>query len=169
MSLESPNDNEGLLLVLHRTGVEFILVGGMAAIVHGAARLTFDLDVVYQRSRENYPRLVTALADLDPYLRGAPLGLPFRWDVETIERGLNFTLTTRLGAIDVLGEIAGGGYDQLLPYVVVKQAFGIDVPCLRLDKLIQVKRAAGRRKDFEAISELEALLEEQDICGGDQA
>jgi hypothetical protein len=160
VSVASPNDNEALLIALHRSGVEYILVGGMAAIVHGAARLTFDLDIVYRRSRENYGRLVAALAEFGPYLRGAPPGLPFRWDVETIERGLNFTLITSLGAIDVLGEIAGGGYDQLIPYAELKNAFGISVPCLRLDKLIEVKRAAGRPKDFEAISELESLLEE---------
>jgi hypothetical protein len=161
VSVESPNDNEGLLQTLHRAGVEFILVGGMAAIVHGAARLTFDLDIVYKRSPDNYPRLVAALANIDPYLRGAPPGLPFRWDAETIARGLNFTLITRLGAIDILGEIAGGGYDELFPYVEPIEAFGIQVPCLRLDKLIEVKRAAGRPKDYEAISELEALLDEQ--------
>jgi hypothetical protein len=152
-----------LLIVLHRAGVEFILVGGMAAIVHGAARVTFDLDIVYKRTRENYERLVAALTGLDPYLRGAPPGLPFYWDVETIEGGLNFTLITTLGAIDVLGEIAGGDYQRLVPYVELRQAFGIDVPCLRLDKLIEVKRAAGRPKDFDAISELERLLEERDL------
>jgi hypothetical protein len=162
VSIESPNDNEGLLTALHRAGVEFILVGGMAAIVHGSARLTFDLDIVYKRSRENYQRIVAALAPFNPYLRGAPPGLPFRWDVETVERGLNFTLITSLGAIDVLGEIAGGGYDQLVPYVEVKNAFDIEVPCLRLDKLIDVKRAAGRPKDFDAISELESLLDERE-------
>lgn len=162
MSADSPNDNEALLVALHRAGVEFILVGGMAAIVHGAARLTFDLDIVYKRSRGNYERLVAALTPFNPYLRGAPPGLPFRWDADTIARGLNFTLITTLGAIDILGEIAGGGYDQLFPYVELKKAVGIEVPCLRLDKLIEVKRAAGRPKDFDAISELEALLEQID-------
>ena len=87
MSVESPNDNEGLLRTLHLAGVDFILIGGMAAIVHGAARLTFDLDIVYKRSRHNHERLVAALSNFGPYLRGAPPGLPFRWDVETIERG----------------------------------------------------------------------------------
>ena len=148
--------------------MDYILIGGMAAIVHGAARLTFDLDIVYKRSRHNHERLVAALSNFGPYLRGAPPGLPFRWDVETIERGLNFTLITTLGAIDVLGEIAGGGYDQLFPYVEMKDAFGVGVPCLRLDKLIEVKRAAGRPKDFEAISELERLLEERESRDGPQ-
>lgn len=58
MSIEFPNDNEGLLFALQQAGAEFILVGGMAAIVHGAARVTFDLDVVYKRTSDNYSRLV---------------------------------------------------------------------------------------------------------------
>lgn len=53
------------------------VVDGTAAIAHGSARLTQDLDIVYQRSRANLDRLVVALADLKPYLRGVPPGLPF--------------------------------------------------------------------------------------------
>src|SRR5438552_2046620 len=98
-------------------GVSFILVGGVAATVHGSPRLTSDVDVVYERSPRNIRKLVDALADLSPYPRGAPLGLPFQWNEQTISRGLNFTLTTTLGDLDVLGEIAGGGtYPELLPH-----------------------------------------------------
>jgi hypothetical protein len=71
VSGESPNDSEGLLRALSIANVDFILIGGMAAIVHGAARLTFDLDVVYKRTRDNYQKLVNALGDYQPYLRGA--------------------------------------------------------------------------------------------------
>lgn len=106
-------DFAGLLRRLAGHNVEFILVGGVAATVHGSARLTQDVDVVYARTPENLARLVAALAGLEPYLRGAPPGLPFRWDHETLANGLNFTLTSALGAIDLLGEIVGGGgYDQ---------------------------------------------------------
>src|SRR5207249_8667496 len=57
------------------------------------------------------------LTPYHPYLRGAPPGLPFRWDAQTLERGLNFTLTTDLGALDLLGEITGGGrYAELLAH-----------------------------------------------------
>jgi predicted nucleotidyltransferase len=141
--------------------VEFILVGGTAANVHGSARLTQDVDVVYCRRRENVQRLVAALAPFAPYLRGAPPGLPFRWDAETIRAGLNFTLETALGPVDLLGEIVGGGgYDALLPHTIEIEAFGQKLRCLDLRKLIEVKRAAGRPKDLESIAELEALLEE---------
>jgi len=159
-------DFKRLLQLLSASKVDFILVGGMAAIVHGASRLTQDLDVVYSRSRANIERLVAALAPYQPYLRGAPPGLPFRWDAETLERGLNFTLTTTLGDLDLLGEITGGGgYDDLQPQSSVIEIFGEACRCLDLPTLIQVKRAAGRPRDLEALAELEALLEEHRRLG----
>ncbi len=154
-------DFEGLLKALSGNGVEFILVGGLAARAHGAARSTQDVDVVYSRSVSNLGRLQQALSDHVPYLRGAPPGLPFRWDIETLRAGLNFTLITDLGALDLLGEIAGGGtYEDLLPATIRLDLFGVRCPCLDLDTLIATKRAAGRPRDFEAIAELEALREE---------
>ncbi len=160
-------DYEGLLRLLAERSIEYIVVGGVAAKAHGSARFTADVDIVYRRTKENIGRLVGAFAAFHPYLRGAPPGLPFLWDAETIEHGINFPLTTDLGAIDLLGEIAGGGrYDDLLPHVEIKHAFGVDVPCLGLEKLIVVKRAAGRRKDLDAIGELEALREERDRQAG---
>jgi predicted nucleotidyltransferase len=155
-------DFEGLLKVLRDGGVEFILVGGAAATAHGSARLTEDIDVVYSRTPENIACLASALRPCSPYLRGAPPGLPFQWDAETIRRGLNFTLSTSLGSLDLFGEIAGGGnYKSLLPDCIDLTVFGIPCRCLGLDRLIQVKRAAGRPKDLEAIAELEALREER--------
>ena len=72
-------DFEALLGTLGKHQVAFIVVGGASAIAHGSARLTQDLDIVYQRTPENLDRLVAALSDYKPYLRGAPPGLPFRW------------------------------------------------------------------------------------------
>jgi hypothetical protein len=144
------------------TGVEYIVVGGAAATAHGSARLTLDLDIVYRRTPDNIERVAECIAPHHPYLRGAPPGLPFRWDVQTITSGLNFTLVTDLGAIGFLGEIAGGGdYDALLPYTDALTLFGAECRCLTLARLIHVKRAAGRVKDFEAIAELEAIAEER--------
>ena len=111
---------------------------------------------VHQRGR-----LAEALRPLAPYLRGAPPGLPFEWSASTLRHGLNFTLTTRAGDLDLLGEIVGGGeYDALLPSTVEVTLFEKRVRCLDLRTLIAVKRAAGRPKDFEAIAELEAIDEE---------
>ncbi len=155
-------DFRTLLAALTNAAVEFVIVGGVAATAHGAARLTADLDIVYRRTPENYRRLVAALEGLKPYLRGAPPGLPFRWDEHTIASGLNLTLTTSGGDLDLLGEIvAGGGYDELLPHTMALDLFGFQCRCLKLRRLVEVKRALGRPKDFEAIAELEAILEEQ--------
>ena len=155
-------DFAGLIRVLADAEVELILIGGVAAVVHGSARLTRDVDVVYRRTDANIVRTVEAIAPYDPYLRGAPSGLPFRWDVATVSRGLNFTLTTRLGDLDLLGEVVGGGnYDQLVQHSEPVRIFDRDVRCLTLDWLIKIKRAAGRPRDFEAVAELEAIREER--------
>jgi predicted nucleotidyltransferase len=152
---------DDLLRVLAAEGIQYILIGGVAALAHGAARTTQDVDVVYARDAENLAKIVTALAPYKPYLRGAPPGLPFQWDVETLERGLNFTLETTLGDLDLLGEITGGGgFGELLPHTEELQIFGLRARCLDLPTLIAVKRAAGRPKDLEAIAELELLGEE---------
>jgi predicted nucleotidyltransferase len=151
---------EKILQRLHETGVEYILIGGVAARALGSSRLTDDIDIVYRRTPDNLRRLVEALEPYHPYLRGAPPGLPFQWDVETLKRGLNFTLITRLGSIDLLGEVAGGGtYEQLLPHTIVLEISGIPCRCVNLTKLIELKRAAGRPRDLEAIAELEVLRE----------
>jgi hypothetical protein len=156
-----PTDFEGLLLRLLTGGIDFILVGGLAATVHGSARATFDIDVVYDRSPANIDRLVRALAPLEPYLRGAPRGLPFVLDVPTVTRGLNFTLETALGDLDLLGEVTGGGrYADLLPHTEAVSLFGSSCRCVTLNKLIELKRAAGRPKDNEILAELEALRQE---------
>jgi len=156
-------DYEKAIGVLVAAGVEFIIVGGAAATAHGSSRLTLDLDVVYSRRQENVRRLAEALRPLEPRLRGAPDNLPFRWDEETISKGLNFTLATSAGWLDVLGEITlGGTFEELLPHSVNLKLFGYDCLCLGLRRLIEVKRAAARRKDFEAIAELQAILQEQE-------
>ena len=152
---------ERLLTALCDADVEFILVGGVAARAHGSSRLTDELDVAYARSPANLARIVTALAPFAPYLRGAPPGLPFDWSVATLGAGLNFSLTTTTGPIDLLGDITGGGpYEALRPHAITVTAFGRELLLLDLPWLIRVKRAAGRPKDLEVIAELEALQEE---------
>lgn len=159
-------DFPGLLRALQREKVRFIVIGGAASTAHGSARLTLDLDVVYSRTPENLRRLATAIAPLAPALRGAPEGLPFVWNERTIRSGLNFTLSTSLGAINLLGEVAGGGrYENLEKDTETIHVFGVDCLFVNLDALIRMKRAAGRRKDLEAIAELEAIREEREKTG----
>jgi predicted nucleotidyltransferase len=156
-----PNFREILPLLVQKH-VRFILIGGGAATAHGSARVTYDVDVVYARDPENLRNLVAALQPYQPYLRGAPPGLPFRWDELTLQAGLNFTLITTLGDLDLLGEVAGGGtYERLISSTQEIETFGVKCLCVTLEKLIQLKRAAGRAKDLEAVAELQALLEER--------
>jgi predicted nucleotidyltransferase len=151
-----------LIPTLVKGNVKFIIIGGVAAVVHGSARATFDLDVVYSRNSDNIIHLVQTLKPYSPYLRDAPGGLPFVFDRATVQMGLNFTLTTQLGNLDLLGEVIGGGtYEALRPYSEEIEVFGVRCFCLGLERLILIKRAAGRPKDFEAIAELEAILEEK--------
>lgn len=158
------------LLKLFAAGeVEFIVIGGVAATIHGSAHITVDLDVLYRRTRGNIERLAVALGPIHPYLRGAPEGLPFRFDAATIERGLNFTLQTTLGDVDLLGEVAGGGsYDQLAAEAESVTLESLVFRCVSLRRLIALKRAAGRPKDLNIIAELEALLEDRDRAEKDR-
>ena len=158
-------DFPALLKALSGAGVEFIVVGGAAGVGHGAVRLTVDLDVLYRRTGANLDRIVAALAPIKPYPRDAPAGLPFQWDRRTVELGLNFTLRTTIGLIDLLGEIAGGDFDKLRPHSILLKLYGVEVLCLDLDALIYTKRAAGRPKDYEAIAELETIRDENQEHG----
>jgi hypothetical protein len=147
---------------LVRAKVDFILIGGMAAILHGSARVTFDVGLVYSRTHENIERLAAALAPHGPDLRDAPRGLPFTWDAKTIRSGLNFTLTTSLGDVDLFGEVASGRtHEDLLPDSFDVEAFGVQFKCVNLPTLIRIKESAGRAKDREAIAELRVLQEER--------
>jgi hypothetical protein len=156
-------DLVGLVRALSGGGVRYIIVGGVAGSLHGALRTTLDLDVVYARDAENVAKLVRALAPYAPYLRGAPPGLPFQLDEATVARGLNFTLVTTLGDLDLLGEVTGGGnFERLQEESERVRLAGFECQVVSLTQLIALKRAAGRGKDREALAELEALLEERD-------
>ena len=77
--------------------------------------------------------------------------------------GLNFAFVTDLGSIDILGEVLGGGrYEELLSFTEIRSAYRLDLPCIKLEKLMEIKRAAGRAKDFEGIAELEIIRQERD-------
>ncbi len=155
-------DFAALLRLLGDHEIKFIVIGGVAAFFHGSARSTLDLDIVYSRDRVNLQRIIDALAPLKPYLRGAPPGLPFKWDFQTLRNGLNFTLVTTLGDLDLLGEVVGGGsYEQLVSQAEPVELFGSKCLCVNLEPLIRMKRAAGRNKDLQVVAELTAIAEER--------
>jgi hypothetical protein len=152
-------------LVAHQ--VKAILIGGLAMRAHGSAHITEDADFCYERSAANCTALAEAMAPFHPYMRGAPPGLPFKFDTATIQAGLNFTLVSDLGDIDFLGEIRGiGYYDKVLSLCVEKTIFGHRIQVLSLEGLIAAKKLAGRAKDLGHILELEELRKLRDAEPG---
>jgi predicted nucleotidyltransferase len=151
-------DFRRLLRSLSGEGVEFVIIGGVAVVAHGYPRATVDLDICYSRAAANLDAIVRALAPLAPRLRGAPPELPFIFDARTLRNGLNFTLETDAGAIDLLGEVTGvGGYGDLAPTADVVELYDHRVKIIGLELLERSKAAAGRAKDLldlEAIREL---------------
>lgn len=167
---------EKILPVLVQEEVEFVIVGGVAAVIYGSAHLTSDLDICYGRKKENLSRLVKAIEPYNPQLRlsekqteGLPK-LPFIWDLQTLRNGLNFTLRTDLGDLDLLGEITGiGNFEQVKQDASSISIFGIDCLVVSLEKLIKAKQAAGRPKDLLILPELRGLLEIQNKSQEDGA
>ena len=151
---------EATLKALSERGVNFVVIGGYAATLHGSAYLTRDLDICYQRTPKNMELLVSALQPYHPRLRGAPDDLPFLFDVQTLSNGMNFTLLTDLGDVDLLGHISGlGEFPAVAADAVSMPLFGGEYRVASLDALIRSKRAAGRAKDLNVLPELEALKE----------
>lgn len=157
---------EETLRVLYDAGVEFVLIGGAAMGLQGSAHVTRDMDFCYDRSRSNLEHLAKALKPYHPSLRGAPSGLPFQFDAETISRGLNFTLSTDLGDIDFLGEVPGlGKFEAVKASSDLRTVGGIEVNVLSLSGLIKSKTAAGRERDLYVLPELKALEEAKKKIG----
>ena len=140
--------------------VEFVIIGGVAAIFHGAERATMDLDIAAPMGLENLQRLINALSDIHPRLRMRP-DLPVVTADKHYLKGIkNLYLMTDVGQLDVLGMVEGvGDYDA-----VARQAVDADLgegigtcKVIDLDGLITAKRSAGRPKDMPTVFELEAL------------
>jgi hypothetical protein len=157
-SLGPPLQVQPLLEALERHGVDFVVVGGMAGLVHGSAYPTFDLDIAYARDDANLRRLAAALRELDVTLRGAPSDLPFQLDVRTLANGANFTFESAYGGFDVLGQIDGiRDYASLRRDSRPDQIEGVGVRVASLDHLIAMKRAANRTKDKLMVEEYISL------------
>lgn len=148
--------------LLGRFNVDCVIVGGVAATLHGSEIPTTDLDVCYARDPLNLERLVNAVQSVHARLRNAPRDIPFILDAETLRRGLNFTLTTDIGSLDLLGEVRGVGYyEDVLPGSLIFELFGFPFAVLEIGKLMVAKRTAGRPKDLLVLLELEAIQERQ--------
>jgi hypothetical protein len=138
--------------------VEAILVGMLSAVLRGAPATTFDIDIVHRRTPENVDRLLNVLLSIDAVHRGDTRRL--RPTAERLRGPSHQLLSTRLGDIDCLGQLHDGEtYEDLLGQSdPMPLGEGLSLPVLRLEKLIEIKRAAGRAKDRAVLPLLEETL-----------
>jgi len=160
----TPLDPERILRQLNLAGVEYVLIGGFAVVIHGYERLTGDLDICYARTRENVTRLVGVLRSLHAWPREWPQGLPFILDEQTILNGDSFTFSTEAGDFDLVGTPDGSnGYADLMPgSEAFELADTLVVHVVGLDDLIRLKHASGinahrARKDLHDAAVLEEI------------
>jgi predicted nucleotidyltransferase len=149
-----------IVLALADAGVEFILVGGLAAVAQGASVTTFDVDIVHSRADENVEKLLAVLTGLDAYYRGRPGGERLGPDRRALSGPGHSLFMTSLGPLDVLGEIEGHrSYAELIDHTESVAIFGRTVRVLSLEMIVRLKRASTHPKDVQALPILEAALE----------
>jgi hypothetical protein len=149
------------LQALNRHAVRYVLIGGFAGKLLGSTILTVDIDICYARDRANLERLAAALRELRACLRGAPEGLPFRLDADTLQRGDSFTFVTDAGDLDILGTPSGTtGYEELSRNATTLDLGEVSVQVAALEDLMAMKRASGRPRDRIHLEVLAALRDE---------
>jgi hypothetical protein len=162
VSHPSRADLAALIDALLSGEVEFIVVGGASAIMHGALAMTQDLDIVHSRAPANVARLATVLDRLDALVRD-PGQRRLRPQAAHLAGRGQLNLITKLGPLDLLGRLHDGrGYDQLLPHSEVLSDGNRRVRVVDLPTLIEIKTSAGRAKDRVVVPMLLALLRERE-------
>ena len=157
-----------ILRVLNEHGVRFVVIGGIAAALHGSTSLTADLDIAYDREGDNIERLALALTALGASRRDLPDGVTAPLDAGTIRNGMNVLLATRHGDLDCIGETPSGRFTfaDIAPTAErVRVRPGLEVEVVSLNELIRMKRAAGRTKDRIELETLNALRDEREQRG----
>ena len=149
-----------LLERLLKNEVECVLIGGFAAVVHGSASLTQDLDVCFNFTPENIRKLLRALESTHPQVRAGGGMKPLGDDVERLARYKNLYIQTDLGRLDLLGDIAAiGDYKNVAAHTVSVELFGLACSVLDIASLVKSKEALGRPKDKEVVLQLKAIQE----------
>ena len=142
-----PADLKALISGLSESGVEFILVGGLAAVAQGAPITTFDVDIVHSQNDPNIGRLLTFLKSIEAHQRR-----PDDLIIEPTERDLkgkgHILMSTRFGPLDVLAVIEKGyGFEDLLPETIEIEFQGHCLHVLSLETILKIKRESGNPKD----------------------
>lgn len=161
--MPAPLDPICLFTVLASHKVEYVLVGGMAAVLHGSPTVTSDADIVPAQDRENLIRLSGALQDLGARVRSLdePEGVPFDPHPDLLASMAMLNLTTRCGDLDLTFNPAGiGTYPDLIARAVRVDIDGVTVALATLDDVVRSKRTADRPKDRAVLPVLEALRDE---------
>lgn len=152
---------ESVIRLLGRHGVRYVVIGGLAAVTHGAPLITQDVDICYARDDANLQGLTAALTEIHAELRGADRRVRARLDAKMLPAGDAFTFTTDIGWLDLLGTPAGTeGYEDLARTADAFDLFDSRVLVASVEDLIRMKRASGRPKDLLALEELGALRDE---------
>jgi hypothetical protein len=153
-------NDQALLTRLKASGLEFVVIGGVCVVYHGAPLATFDLDICCRFGEENVLRIESAVRDLNPVHRLTANKLPLEMTRSTFSSLKNLYLQTDLGKLDCLGEVAGvGDYEAARKQsVVAKFSYG-EFRFLSLEALIASKKAAGRDRDLAAVRHLLAIQE----------
>ena len=159
--MEPSVDYLAILRTLHQHEVEFIIVGGVCAVLHGAPLATFDLDVVHSREPRNLTRLMAALEELNAHYR-IPGRFEERPGLSHLASAGHQLLMTCFGPLDLLGTIGKGrDYSQLLDETVeLEVGGGLKVRVSSLESLVKTKEETGQEKDRAVLPVLRRLLEE---------
>jgi predicted nucleotidyltransferase len=153
---------ERILDVLVRHGVQFVVIGAVAAIAQGSPLPTEDVDITPARDRDNLERLAAGLLELEAKLRveGEPEGVPFPFDATSLAQNEIWALTTPHGQLDIVFVPAGTrGYDDLRRSAIVVDFGSIQVSMAALADVIRSKQASGRQKDLSQLPALRQTLE----------
>ena len=161
-------DPRAIFDALDRHGVRYVLIGGMAAILHGASHVTTDVDVVPQDARDNLERLSEVLKEIHARVRvaGEPGGVPFDHSGESLARVRAWNLQTDIGDLDITFEPAGTrGFEDLRRGAIVMHLRSGDVTVASLADVVRSKEAADRPRDRAALPALRALLTRERSAG----
>lgn len=152
-----------IISLLQRHGVHFIVIGGVAESLLGSPRVTYDLDICYEKTRANVEKLAAVLKDLSATLRGVPKDLRYALDAGLLWNGVNFTFETPTADFDALGYVEPiGDYGKLALSARSVDFNGVPTMVISIDDLIAIRRHLNRQKDRESLSQLLAIKRVQD-------
>jgi len=156
-------NDQALLVRLKDSGLEFVVIGGVCVVYHGALLATFDLDICCPFGEKNVRRIESAVRDLKPVHRLTANKLPLELTESAFGDLKNLCLETDLGKLDCLSEVTDiGNYEEVRRQSVVAQfAYG-QFRFLNLDALILAKKTAGRERDLDAVRRLQAIKEKNE-------